>query len=620
MHKVQIRSCLLSILLVSLPGLVACSGGGSGSGKVVQETTINIVSITQSITLGAGTPYETKLKVPPGASSTGTPIKVSLKSGVPFGSFTSDAAIEVGPSDVVIANPLRARRRVPAPPPRRRYVAVQNDPAGGATAVRGSARRIYDPEAPSDGQTEIWEADLDAAGVWGIALDPTPLGVTDDGAQLEDAVAFFETEEPEQLLVGPVGHRRILTIPAAAPATPMFPGPVNAPKVWENRGVIFNDALSPITQAQTATRSRTPTVAEVVTIAPPAGRGVPVPVTAMRMRPPPFQLPASGRPRTIPVTETIPSPPSRPAPDYVPPVVRSPITAGPWEVPMPPVMVTRSRTMVPGSAPTALPFDYMQPVDPNWYGLGIVDDAVTPAPDGGVPDGGGMVMPGIDAGVVPDAMVAMGALVADPVSVDLGTSAWNVISAAKRVTIRNSGGQSSGALTFGFMGGAAAEFSIAAATCGAPLAAGATCTLDVAFKAKTPGEIKTTLVVTGSLAGATNVPVSGTGLVSQLVVNEAVHDFGSVKIGQESAVSVFIYTNTGNAATDTLIFFGGSAELVHFPAENNCYNRILPAGGSCTISVRFKPGMVGKFSVEPYFESGASGPIGNTSWIGTGIP
>ena len=85
-------------------------------GKLVESKTVTIVSITQTIVLGQGTPFETHIDIPPGATTCGKEIEVSVKSGVSFGAYTSDAAIDVGPAQVVIANPSRVRRRVAVAP------------------------------------------------------------------------------------------------------------------------------------------------------------------------------------------------------------------------------------------------------------------------------------------------------------------------------------------------------------------------------------------------------------------------------------------------------------------------------------------------------------------------
>lgn len=155
------------VLLATLLASATCSSSdsGSGDGKVVETKTVPAVSVTQMIALGSGTVFETRVDVPPNAAANGKEIKFAVKSGVPFGTYSSDAALEVGPSDLVLANPLRMRRRVAMAPVRKRYVAVQNNPSTGSTVVKSGARRIFDPAVPHDGQTELWEADVDAPGV-----------------------------------------------------------------------------------------------------------------------------------------------------------------------------------------------------------------------------------------------------------------------------------------------------------------------------------------------------------------------------------------------------------------------------------------------------------------------
>ncbi|MDZ4694554.1 MAG: choice-of-anchor D domain-containing protein [Deltaproteobacteria bacterium] len=625
MSSAQIYSLVRPVVLWAvLLASATCSSGDSGSddGKIVEAKTATAVSITQTLVLGAGTAFETRVDVPPGAAADGKEIKVVVKSGVPFGTYDSDAALDVGPPDLVLVNPLRMRRRVAVAPPRQRYIAVQNNPSTGSTVVKSGARRIFDPAAPDDAQTELWEADVDAPGVWGLALDPMTLGKSDDGTDLQDSVTIFETEQVQNLLVGPAGDRRIVTVPAAMPMAAAFPGPVVDPRV-SDRSVLLYESKG---FAQVS-RQRSPVVAEVVAApAPIAPRSVPISDTVMRLRPPPLQPGPPMRSRVLTVTQTIPPPSPRMVdvvPPPVPPVLRSATPAGPFVEPTPPVTVTRSRVAVPGATPRVLPFEYSQPVDDLWYGLGVSADDVVVNPDGGVPDAGS-VTPGPDGGVVPplpDAgpIVSMGALVAEPTSLNLGSSAKGIMSVAKKVTIRNPSNQSSGSMSYSFVGGDASQFALENSNCPSQIGPGEICELFIAFTPTGAKTLTTTLRAKGSVAGTTDVAIMALGTASKLVVNLAEHDFGNIKVG-DTGVIVLMYTNEGNSSTLGQTFYGSGDAGNAYEVVDGCYGKDMVAGERCNVSIKYKPTETGITSMLVEFRTARDNSSAFTMLMGTGVP
>jgi len=76
----------------------------------------------------------------------------------------------------------------------------------------------------------------------------------------------------------------------------------------------------------------------------------------------------------------------------------------------------------------------------------------------------------------------------------------------------------------------------------------------------------------------------------------------------------------GNVATGSLVYQGGTQVASEYVVTNGCVGADLPPSGTCTISVSFKPTVLGDRTNEIYFEIGASGPVGMTKWVGTGIP
>lgn len=72
-----------------------------------------------------------------------------------------------------------------------------------------------------------------------------------------------------------------------------------------------------------------------------------------------------------------------------------------------------------------------------------------------------------------------------------------------------------------------------------------------------------------------------------------IHDFGSVQVGASSAAQVFTLNNpTDDPLTVTLAALGGANPGQYTIGANTCAG-VVPALGSCTISVTFTPSAAG---------------------------
>jgi hypothetical protein len=129
-------------------------------------------------------------------------------------------------------------------------------------------------------------------------------------------------------------------------------------------------------------------------------------------------------------------------------------------------------------------------------------------------------------------------------------------------------------------------------TCGASLAAGASCTISILFTPTTEGPISAYLVIHDSAAGSPHViALSGTGSVVVGVVvtlTPTSLDFGNQAVNTTSAPQAVTYgLFTGTVLNVTSITTSGD-----FSQTNNCGTTIV-AGSSCTINVTFTPSAVG---------------------------
>jgi len=165
----------------------------------------------------------------------------------------------------------------------------------------------------------------------------------------------------------------------------------------------------------------------------------------------------------------------------------------------------------------------------------------------------------------------------------------NTTSAAQSVTLSNNG---TAALTISSItiAGTNANNFARTTTCGATLAAGATCTISVTFTPTAAG------ARTASVAIATNAPanptlsvaLTGTGTAPIAGVSPLSLTFGNQAIGVTSAGQMVTLSNTGtaNLTVNSITITGANAG--DFAELNGC-GTLLVAGGTCSAFVTFRP-------------------------------
>ena len=156
-------------------------------------------------------------------------------------------------------------------------------------------------------------------------------------------------------------------------------------------------------------------------------------------------------------------------------------------------------------------------------------------------------------------------------------------SAPQTVTLKNTG---NGVLNISGIG-VPAPFT-ETTTCGATLAAGATCTFSVAFKPTAAGPASALLSFTGNAAGGGKFAVGVSGIGATGPAPQAVPPsltFGNQPINSTSPPKTVTFSNAG----DTAFSFLGLRASENYTATSNCPASIAP-GASCTISISFSPG------------------------------
>lgn len=169
----------------------------------------------------------------------------------------------------------------------------------------------------------------------------------------------------------------------------------------------------------------------------------------------------------------------------------------------------------------------------------------------------------------------------------------NTTSTGQTVTLSNSGLAPLSIAGASLSGANSAEFA-QTTTCGATLNVNSTCTFSLTFKPLARGLRSATLVVSDGFPLTTqSVSLSGTGIAPIIGVLPVPLVFGTQLIATTSATQPLIVLNTGDAP---LLFngvtFGGVNASDYLLVANNC-GAGLPALGSCTLDVTFKPGVSG---------------------------
>jgi len=162
------------------------------------------------------------------------------------------------------------------------------------------------------------------------------------------------------------------------------------------------------------------------------------------------------------------------------------------------------------------------------------------------------------------------------------------------VTIQNNGNTALAFTSIGVSGGGG-SFVVQSTSCGASLAAGAQCTVTVAFTPATVGGSAGTLVVADNAADSPqNVALTGSGTSPNLAISPFTRAFGSLTIGKLGPSQVVTVSNTGNGplTISSVNVTGANPGSFHITADS-CTAAPVAAGSQCTVSVRYTPKLAG---------------------------
>jgi hypothetical protein len=194
-----------------------------------------------------------------------------------------------------------------------------------------------------------------------------------------------------------------------------------------------------------------------------------------------------------------------------------------------------------------------------------------------------------------------------PTSLGFNAQVIGTVSAAQSVTLTNTGGGTLTIASIALAGVNAGEFS-QTNNCGTSLAAGANCTISVTFTPASAGAKGAQVsVVTNATSNPDWVVLSGTGVTAasvSLAPTSVV--FSPQLVNSSSAGQSVTLSNPGGATlTITSITLGG-ANAGDFVRSDNCGTGIS-GGGSCVITVTFRPTGTGSRTATVSVNSNASG-------------
>jgi len=206
-----------------------------------------------------------------------------------------------------------------------------------------------------------------------------------------------------------------------------------------------------------------------------------------------------------------------------------------------------------------------------------------------------------------------------PASVDFGNVLVGDTSAALGVTLSNTG---SSGLTVNSIGSPSAPFAVSASDCpDAPfaLAASESCTISYTFTPTSAVLSNQSLAVSSDAPGGTSIGLSGTGIQGNLVIAPASVNFGGVVVGSTSGASTVTLSNTGTASLDVTLLTEASAPFTR--SGGTCSGTLpisIAAGGNCTLSYTFSPGVTGAANQSLAVTANAPGS-GSIELSGNGI-
>ena len=214
-----------------------------------------------------------------------------------------------------------------------------------------------------------------------------------------------------------------------------------------------------------------------------------------------------------------------------------------------------------------------------------------------------------------------GTVTISPTSLSFGSINVGSTTASQTATLKNGSASSITISGVSVTGTNAGDFVISSKTCGSSLAAGASCSISVAFKPTANGSRAGTLTVSDSSSNSPQtVALSGTGGTTSgsVTVSPTSLGFASTAVGSTSAAQSATLTNgTSSSITISSVTVGGT-NAGDFAISSKTCGTSLAASASCSASVVFKPTASGTRTATLSFADSGSGSPQNVALSGSG--
>jgi len=178
-----------------------------------------------------------------------------------------------------------------------------------------------------------------------------------------------------------------------------------------------------------------------------------------------------------------------------------------------------------------------------------------------------------------------------PTSLSFGNQTVGFVSPAQPVTLTNTGNIALAVTSIGITGANPGDFA-ETNNCGTSVAAGGSCTISVTFKPTTTGTRSAAVSISDNAPNSPQtVSLGGTGVLPAVTLSPTSLTFATQLVGTTSKAQTVTLTNTGLG----ILKITKHAMSGPFGLTTNCNATVNP-GGSCTISVTFKPTTIGTAS------------------------
>jgi len=197
-----------------------------------------------------------------------------------------------------------------------------------------------------------------------------------------------------------------------------------------------------------------------------------------------------------------------------------------------------------------------------------------------------------NAGDVDIILVKFGTVFFRPTSLAFGNQTVGTTSAKQVATVTNTAHSALAIKSIAVTGANASDFT-ESNNCPTSLATGNSCTITVTFTPKATGARSATVSITDGASGSPQaLPLTGAGVLPAVMFSPSSFNFGNQTVNTSSAPHVATLKNTGLGTLAIKSISVTGVNSADYAQTHNCGTSLAP-GGSCTITVTFKPSAIG---------------------------